>query len=175
MSYFRDLRYVIDDGQSAPVDPTDPDNPYSNQTSLGHAVLMGKPRTLRWLTESGVPRELHFQSTTMAAVDPRSGLLVVVLHFSEPVYRRPANAVAFCDDGTLDHVINPPMDVEQVIEHLPGQVPKTQRFPVEAIVDVLLIGNRLVLGLNFRYEWIERRYYDPAARLWLERDQIFRQ
>lgn len=174
MSDFHDLRYVVDDGQSAPVNPNDRDNPYSNQTSLAHTVLMGKPRTLRWLTSSGVPRELHFQSTIIAAVDPVSDLLIVVLHFSEPVYRRPANAVVFRADGSLDHVISPPTDVEQVVEHLPGQAPKTQRFPVEAIVEILLVGNRVLLGLNFRYEWVERRYYDPAARIWLERDQIFR-
>lgn len=174
MNDFHDLRYVIDDGQSAPVDPTDRDNPYSNRTSLAHTVLMGKPRTLRWRTDSGVLRELHFQSTIMATVDPASRLLVVVLHFSEPVYRRPGNAVVFRADGALDHVITPPSDVEQVIEQLPGQAPKTQRFPVEAIVEGLLSGNRVLLGLNFRYEWVERRYYDPAARRWLERDQIYR-
>jgi hypothetical protein len=174
MSDFNDLRYVNQDGVSAPVDPSSADNPYFGQTPLAKTVLMGDLRTIRWRTKRNKPCEIHFQSPSIAVVDPSSDLLIVVVSFGDSQFRRPANAAAFNASADLDHIITPPTYVEQVVEQLPGQPPKSIRYPVEAMAEVLLKDDHALIGLNFRYEWIERRFYDSCNRQWLERDQIYR-
>lgn len=174
MTNFNDLRYVNSSGLSAPVDPSHVDNPYFGQTKLSKDVLVGDMKTLRWIDRSGMRKSIHFKTPTIAAVDPKSDLLVVIVHFGDTQYRRPSNGVVFTQEGVIDHVITPPEGVDQIIEQLPGKDALHKIFPVEAIAEVLLSNERILIGLNFNYEWIERRYYDPSARTWQERDQIYR-
>lgn len=174
MSYFNDLFYVTDTGIAAPVDPNHPDNPYFGNTMLAKEVLVSDMRKIQWRCSSGKDITLRFQSSTIAALDPKSGLLIVVVHFSDPQFRRPANAVAITSRGTVDHVITPPLFLERVIEKMPGAPPLTRRFPVEAIAEVLLKQERILIGLNFNYDWIERRYYDASSRTWQETDETYR-
>ncbi|GAB3469987.1 hypothetical protein GCM10027321_39900 [Massilia terrae] len=174
MSNFYDVVYVNRDGRSAPVDPSATDNPYFGHSSLAKSVLMGDLGTIRWRTKDHGAKQLHFKSPAIAVIDPSSDLLIVVLGFGDTQFRRPSNAAAFRANSDLDHVITPPEVVEQVIEQLPGQAPRSVRYPVEAMTEVLLNDNRVLIGMDFRYEWIERRYYDPARQQWLERDQIYR-
>ncbi|GAB3446261.1 hypothetical protein NX773_18370 [Massilia solisilvae] len=174
MSDFHDAVYVSRDGFSAPVDPSATDNPYFGHSNLAKSVLMGDLGTIQWRTKSQGTKELHFKSPVIAAIDPSSDLLIVILAYGDTQFRRPANAAAFRANGDLDHVITPPAAVEQVVEQLPGQAPRTIRYPVEAMAEVLLKNGRSLIGLEFRYEWVERRYYDPIRQQWLERDQIYR-
>lgn len=131
-------------------------------------------QTIRWTEPDGKQRTCHFRSPAIAVLDRKSDLLIVVVHFSDPQYRRPSNAIVIRHDGTLDHAITPPVSVEQLIEQMPNKKPVLGKYAVEAIFEVLEKNGRVVVGLNFNYEWIERRYYDPAIRQWQERDHIYR-
>jgi hypothetical protein len=82
----------------------------------------------------------------------------------------PNNGVVLNPDGTINHQIQVPQYVEREQETC---APATL-FPVEAIEGVQQVNGRVVVDLNFNYEWIERRYYDPRARKWQERDHIYR-
>ncbi|MDL2355716.1 MAG: hypothetical protein QFF03_10695 [Pseudomonadota bacterium] len=174
MNNFNDIRYVDISGISAPVNPLDIDNPYFGHTKLAKKVLMGDMQTIQWIDKDGCRRVLRFNSPIIAAIDSTSNLLIVVLHYSDKQYSRPANAVAIRQDGALDHIVTPPLSVRQVVEKMPGQAEKTTEYPVEAIAEVLEVNDRILLGLNFNYEWIERRYYDPGKREWQEREKIYR-
>ncbi len=173
MSEFINLRYVTVEGWEAPVDTSHPDSPYCHvgQTKFGLRVKNSFINRIRW-TANGIEHELKFINLVIAALDPASDLLVIIVGSKD--LPKPNNAVVFNPDGTLNHQIIAPAFVEQTLEHMPNKDPVLQKYPVEFMDEVLVENGRILIGLCFRYEWIERRYYDPATRQWQERDHIYR-
>jgi hypothetical protein len=76
----------------------------------------------------------------------------------------PNNAIVVNLDGTINHQVRAPIKVERTIEAPPGKAPITKAYPVESIVEVLVQDDRVVFGLGFAYEWVERRYYSANQR-----------
>jgi hypothetical protein len=174
MTNFTNLRYVNETGESGPVDAADSRNPYFGHTPAARKVLTTGMRELRWQDSGGQPRSALFKTLVIAALDPRSDLLVVVAHFSDPQYRVPANAVVLNPDASVNHRIDPLPYVERIISDVPREGAVIRQWPVDAFGDVRVQEGRIVIGLNFDYEWFECRYYDVAARQWQERVYIGR-
>lgn len=164
MSNFTDLCYANVSGMVAPVDPSYPDNPYFGNTKLAKNILTAGMRAIQWTEENGRKIVIKFQSRPDAILDRKSGLLLVVVHFNDSQFPRPSNAVAFKPSGEIDHIITPPFFAELEAEQTPLGASVRRRFPVEAFTEVLIKNGRVLFGLNFNYEWIERRYYDAAIR-----------
>jgi len=80
----------------------------------------------------------------------------------------PNNAVAVNPDATIDHQILVPPQAKRTIQQYPGKAPVEREFPVEGVSEVLIQDQRIILGLDFAQEWVERRTYDVAAQLWGE-------
>lgn len=167
------LRYVTTDGLEAPVDRNDPDCPFHGpgRTDHGQRVANSFIRALRWETP-GEQRELKFNGGIIAAIDPRSGQIVVKVSAND--LPEPNNAIVVNPDGSVDHQVGVPPYVERTIEHYPGKAPVTQKYPVECIDEVLIQDYCLVLGLGFAHEWVERRRYDVMQRRWGETILVYR-
>ena len=166
MSRFNNLRYCSADGFEAPVDPSNPDNPLTGQTETARRVFDARNRRIRW-EFNGVPREFC-PRYGWAALDPSSDLMVVSVGSEDLPW--PNNGLVINPDGTTNHQIVVPRYVEKVVE---TWRPATL-YLVEAIDSARQVNGRIAIDLNFSYEWIERRYYDPSTREWQERDSIYR-
>lgn len=168
------LRYVTRNGLEAPVDSSHPDCPFVSsgiRSKHGLRVINSGICKLRWEWD-GILHELCFDDSINAVKDPATDLIVV--RTGSMGAETPNNALVFNPDGSINHQIIVPPDVEQVIEQLPNLPVVTKRFAIERIAEVLLSNGRVLVGMGFRYEWVERRYYDPAGQRWQERDLIYR-
>jgi hypothetical protein len=161
------LRYVTTDGLEAPVDRNSPDCPFygPGRTSHGQRVANSSIRGLRWET-LGAQRELKFNGGIIAVLDPKSGKIVVKVSTND--LPEPNNAVAVNPDATIDHQIIVPPQVKRTIQQYPGKAPVEREYPVEGVSEVLVEDQRIILGLDFAQEWVERRTYDVAKQLWGE-------
>lgn len=170
----KNLRYVTTDGLEAPVDRSDPNCPFHGpgRTEHGRRVANSFIRKLRWETD-GKSQEIAFQGAVIAALDPRSEQIVASVCCDD--FPEPNNAIVIASNGSIDHEIQAPREAIRIMEALPGKAPISKSFPVESIVEVLIKDGRILLGLGFAHEWIERRYYDVLRRVWEERDTCFRQ
>jgi hypothetical protein len=167
------LRYVTADGLEAPVDRNDPDCPFHGpgRTDHGQRVANSLIRALRW-EASGVQRELKFNGGIIAAIDPKSGQIVVKVSAND--LPEPNNAIVVNPDGVVNHQVGVPPYVERTIEHFPGKAPVTQKYPVDCIDEVLIQDQCLLFGLGFAHEWVERRRYDAVQRRWGETVLVYR-
>jgi hypothetical protein len=167
------LRYLTVDGLEAPVDETNPNCPFHGpgQSAFGLRVANSFIHALRWETPEGL-HELKFKGRIAAALDPVSGC--VVINVSSLDLARPDNALIVNADATVNHQIDVPRNVERTIQQLPGKAPVTKKYPVEGVDEVLIQNGRLVIGLGFAHEWVERRTYDVAQRHWGERVLVYR-
>jgi len=172
MKTITNLRYVTVDDVEAPVDRSDPDSPYHGpgQTALSIRVVNSIIDRIRW-DANRKKHEVQFKNGIFAVLDPISDLIVAIASYKDLPW--PNNAIVLNPDGTLNHQIISPQFVIKTMEEMPGEKPILKEYPVECIDEVLWNG-RILIGLNFNYEWIERRYYDPTAQQWQERDQIYR-
>lgn len=173
MNAISNLRYVTIEGLEAPVDMSHQDNPYHGvgKSEFGRRVANSFIRKIRWETGS-IRHEIEFHGGVIAAQDPSANLIVI--QASSLDIPEPNNAIVLNPDGTFNHKILAPPYVERTIEQLPNKAPVTKKYPVEYIAEVLVQNGRVLIGLNFGYEWIERRYYDPSTQRWQERDQVYR-
>jgi hypothetical protein len=166
MSKFNNLRYVNTAGNAAPVDLSHPDNPLTGQTERARAVSDARDRAIRW-EYAGVTHEFH-PKYGWAALDPVNDLLVVVVGSADLTC--PDNAAVINPDGSTNHRIKSPRVVE-----LAGGGNPTERYPVERMSDIYVDENqRLVIGLDFNHEWVERRTYDAAKQEWGSRKLLYR-
>lgn len=145
------------------------ENIFTSPNTAARQVQNEKIVEIKW-NFFGSEKSAFFQLVSSAVLDKSSDLLVVVLPFSNTQYPRPSNAIVINPDGTVNHRIDPP---EFVI--LPDVSSPVERHVVEAIYEVVEKDERTVIGLNYRYDKVERRYYDPSSRQWLERDLLYRQ
>lgn len=161
------LRYVTTDELEAPVDRNNPDCPLHGpgRTPHGQRVANSFIRGLRWET-SGEHRELRFNGGIIAALDPKSGQIVVKVSAND--LPEPNNAVVFNADATIDHQILVPPKVKRTILQYPGRAPVEREYPVEGISEVLVQDQHIILGLDFAHEWVERRTYDVVEKIWGE-------
>jgi hypothetical protein len=161
------LRYVTTDGLEAPVDRNNPDCPFHGpgRTSHGQRVANSFIRGLKWET-SGEQRELKFNGGIIAELDPKSGQIVVKVSAND--LPEPNNAVVVNPDATIDHQILVPPQVKRTIQQYPGKAPVEREYPVEGVSEVLIQDQRIILGLDFAQEWVERRTYDVIEKLWGE-------
>lgn len=168
------LRYLTADGLEAPVDETNPDCPFHGpgQSAFGLRVANSFIQSLRWETPEG-PHEMNFKGRILAVLDPASECIVI--NVSSLDLDRPNNALVANANGSVNHQIAVPPEVERIVEQLPGKAPVTRKYPVEGIEEILIQNGRLVIGLGFAYEWIERRIYDVTQRRWGERILVYRQ
>jgi hypothetical protein len=159
------LRYITTDGLQAPVDQGNPDCPFCGpgRTSYGQHLANSLIRGLRWET-SGKQRELKFNGGIIAALDPKSGKIVVKV--SDKDLPEPNNAIVINSDGLIDHQILVPPQVKRIIQQYPDKAPVEREYSVEGISEVLVQDQRIVLGLDFAQEWVERRYYDVMKKVW---------
>lgn len=116
---------------------------------------------------------MKFKGRIVAVLDPASGCIVI--NVSSLDLARPNNALVANADGTVNHQIGVPPEVERIIEQLPGKALVTRKYPVEGVEEVLIQNGHLVIGLGFAYEWVERRTYDVTQRRWGERILVYRQ
>lgn len=91
-------------------------------------------------------------------------------HPDNPQYEAPCNAVVINPDASLNHQVIAP----ELVALSSGEAASTGEKQVMGIAEVLTVNDRIVIGLHFDRQWVERRYYDPATRQWQERDQIYR-
>jgi hypothetical protein len=174
MSEFVDLCYESGDGLRAPVDPDVPDNPYRGSTELARKILANGMHRLGW-TYRGTPMHVRFQSRVICALDVVADLVVVVLHFSDPQYKRPSNAVVVSASGKIDHQIDPPKFVRRLVEQRPDSPTIEKYYVVEGMKSVESRDARILIDLNFNYEWVEKMYYDTRQRQWAESAMVHRQ
>lgn len=140
------------------VDPSHPDNPLTGQTERARAVSDARYRAIKW-EYAGATHEFR-PKYGWAALDPTSGLLVVVVGSLDLTC--PDNALVINPDGSTNHQIISPTVVE-----LSGGGNPTERYPVERMSDVYIDEiQRAVIGLDFNHEWVERRIYDVANQRW---------
>lgn len=166
MTKFHNLRYVSTAGADAPVDLKHPDNPLTGQTDRAVSVSDARDRTIRW--EYGGKTCEFRPKYGWAALDPITDLLVVVVGSSD--LRCPDNALVLNPDGSTDHQIKSPTVVE-----LSGAGQPQESYPVERMSDLYVDENqRVVIGLDFNNEWVERRIYDAAKKEWGPRVLLYR-
>lgn len=167
------LRYLTADGLEAPVDESSPDCPFHGpgQSSYGLRIANSFINALQWNTVDR-QHEMKFKGRIVAVLDPKSGCIVI--NVSSLDLPRPNNALVVNADGTVNHQVGVPLEVERIIEQFPGKQPVTKKYPVEGIEEVLVQNDCLVIGLGFAYEWIERRIYDVTQRRWGERTLMYR-
>jgi len=130
------------------------ENIFTSANDIARQMRNGKVVKIGW-TYYGVKKHAAFGYIASAVLDEKSDLLVVALHFADKQYKRPANAVVINPDGTINHVVHPPEFVS-----LLGNSSSVERYAVEAIFEALAKNGRTLIGLNYRYEMIERRYYE---------------
>lgn len=166
---FENLKCIARDGATASMYSPTGENIFVSESA--EAVMLRNTQivAIRWEYD-GLERSVSFGYIGSATLDRASGLLVIALHFSNSFYKRPANAIAINPDGSLNHIIEPPAFVLLQEE----KSAPAERYPVEAISEVLEKNGRTLIGLNYQYEKVERRFYDPALQRWMERDQIYR-
>lgn len=169
MSNFKNTRCISLDGSEAPMYLSGRDSIFTSHTELARNIRNAKISKMKWVFLNS-ERVVSFEYISSASIDMKSDLLIVVLHYSDHQYIRPRNAVVIDAGGAVHHQIKPPKYVD-----LPDMENSLERYPVEAISEVLEKNGRILIGLNFCYDQIERRYYDPTRQTWLERDQIYRQ
>jgi hypothetical protein len=173
MTEFMNLRVVTSDGISAPVDPHHPDSPYNNDSDawnnsrIARIVTNSRVEEIGW-EFNGRHVSVQLKYVVSVTLDPTSDLLIATT--GDKKYSSPCNAIVINPDGTLNHQISPPKFVE-----LSGGGKPTEYHAVESISDLYVDeSQRIVIGLDFDYEWVERRYYDPAKRHWGERVLLYR-
>lgn len=171
MTAFQNLRCVAIDGTEAPLIDSHPDYPYGinwYKSKVAKAVRQSRVKTILW-DHDNVLRRVDFDFIVSAVLVPDADLVIVTLHYSDPSYIRPRNAVAINPVGTLNHQITPPAYVEITAPHS-----QAGRHVVESIGAVSVLHRRALLELEFRHQWTEQRHYDPINHEWNERAGIYR-
>lgn len=169
MTAFKNMTCVSKDGSEAPMYLSGNENIFTSTNKLACRAQNAKIVEIRW-NYLGVEKSATFDLISSAVLDKESDLLIVVVPFANKQYPRPENAVVINPDGTINHRIAPPKFV-----FLPDASNPVERHAVEAIYEVVEKNERTVIGLNYRYDKIERRYYEPSSQRWLERDLLYRQ
>lgn len=173
MSGFQHIRLVSVEGAEAPADPSDPDSPYhphEHASRIAREVANSFVREIRW-SSNGRPCGFRFtgNGSIHVAFHPESDLLLSTSG-GDPRFAAPANIVALNADGTVNHQVFPPPAVRQALGGGP-----VRDYPVESMSDLYVDDSRrLVIGLDFHHEWIERRCYDPCSRQWGARVLVYR-
>lgn len=167
------LRYMTDCGLELPADTGDLDSPFfaGELSPLGLKASRSFISGLRWEWEEE-KFTLPFKFGVQAAYCSVGNLIVICASSSDACSVK--NAVVFNSDGSINHEVAWPDEVEQVVYGLPDQPGSIEKYDAEGFWEVLIKDERVVLGVVFNYGWIERRFYDPITRCWQERDQIYK-
>lgn len=98
---------------------------------------------------------------TCRAIYDASRTRIIVVGEKKPLIAWPKNASVFNEDGTLDHVIDLPPQIEHSFD---GK--KIERFAPEGFSYVEYHNGAVALGIHFCFQWIQTRLYDPFTREW---------
>lgn len=164
MSKFQNLRYVTVNSLEAPYDPKAPDslnNANWGASDLAVKVINERLLCLRWEFD-GKTHELYDTFQGGAALDRDADLLVAKIKANNTL-------VVFQPDSNVDHRVILP----NVIEVRYGSAPPA-RYAVEGVWEILEKDGRVLIGLENRYEFVQRRYYNAKSREWEEIDDNYR-
>lgn len=161
MSMFSNLRVVAKNGLEAPYDHGDLRSPYHvgwYDNQIARDVRQSGVRRVRWEYQ-GQTKEISDTFIGGIALDAKSDLLIV----------KSDKIRAYNPDGSVNHEIVLPTTVVYGGGGMPAG-----SHPVEGVAEIVERDGRILFGLEFQYDRIERRFYDSGTREWLERSEVYR-
>jgi hypothetical protein len=152
-----------------------PDDPYflgPNQSRLGLS-LFNTNRGIGWhffkAQDDKGNVKIDFDKGCRAIYDA-TRTHIIVIGEKKPQIAWPNNAAVFDEDGTLDHVIDLPKQIEHSFDG------KTMvQYPAEGFAHVKYDNGKVVIGVFFNFQWVQLRLYDPFAREWGQIMGVYRQ